>query len=52
MDLLGPVGDSVDARKDTLGSLWGLLDRDLGDEHSSYKTDGKVLEALRKKPDD
>ena len=47
-DALGPVGELVDDGEDLAGSLWGLLDGDLGDEHSSYKTDENVLEALRK----
>ncbi len=47
-DALGPVGELVDDGEDLAGSLWGLFDGDLGDEHSSYKTDENVLEALRK----
>lgn len=47
-DALGPVGKLIDDGEDLAGSLWGLLDGDLGNEHGSYKTDEKVLQELRK----
>lgn len=46
-----PVGNLVDEITDAAGGmadgLQGLFDLDVGDEHGGYRTDGKVLEALR-----
>ncbi|AGP29941.1 alpha/beta hydrolase [Corynebacterium terpenotabidum] len=40
-------GSGKDAA-DLAATLWGLADGDVGDEHSGYRTDEGVLEALRK----